>query len=358
MKSLDFESLVFFLIASCFLPAHSEASTGNISETEKFAWSETSGWINFRPVHGGVTVHDTHLSGFVWAADIGWIKLGVDSGGPYGNSTKDDWGVNRDTGGVLSGFGWSETSGWINFAPSHSGVTVDPATGVFTGYAWAANRGYIHFQNESPVYGVQTTNIDSDGDFILAESDICLGGDDRMDMDGDGVPDFCDPCPLNNPDTADSDGDGVADCVDPFPDNATYFSDVDSDGMPDLWEEENGLLSSFDDADDDADDDGLTNIDEFYLGTFANRVDSDGDGLSDFWEVEVGLDPSICVATEDSEGDYDIDGIDLAQFAEIFADRAGAADINGDGRVDTWDLTKIAAVFGRGNVCQDFSGAY
>ena len=39
--------------------------------------------------------------------------------------------------------------------------------------------------------------------------EACPGWDDSVDGDADGVPDTCDPCPLDNPD--DSDGDGVCD---------------------------------------------------------------------------------------------------------------------------------------------------
>lgn len=36
--------------------AASTVQASNISATDKYAWSETVGWINFRPTHGGVTV--------------------------------------------------------------------------------------------------------------------------------------------------------------------------------------------------------------------------------------------------------------------------------------------------------------
>jgi hypothetical protein len=41
---------------------------------------------------------------------------------------------------------------------------------------------------------------------VCDSADICPGGDDTVDTDGDAVPDFCDPCPLDNPDDADGDG--------------------------------------------------------------------------------------------------------------------------------------------------------
>jgi len=60
--------------------------------------------------------------------------------------------------------------------------------------------------------------------------DLCLGGDDGIDIDSDGIPDFCDLCP-DDPDN-DSDGDGVcaADDVCPTGDDGL---DADLDGIPD-----------------------------------------------------------------------------------------------------------------------------
>ena len=59
-------------------------------------WSENSGWQNFRPDNGGVTVNDTCLSGYAWAENIGWVKLGSGTG-PYDNTTSANWGVNKDS---------------------------------------------------------------------------------------------------------------------------------------------------------------------------------------------------------------------------------------------------------------------
>ena len=127
------------------------ASEGNISDTDKYAWSETSGWINFRPADGGVIVHATYLSGYAWGENIGWIKLGSDTGGPYANTNSTNWGVNRDASGNLSGYGWGTNVGWINFRPTHGGVTIDPGTGSFDGYAWSENTGWIHFKGTGGV---------------------------------------------------------------------------------------------------------------------------------------------------------------------------------------------------------------
>lgn len=67
--------------------------------------------------------------------------------------------------------------------------------------------------------------------------------------------------------------------------------DADGDGMDDFWEDQNGLDSSIDDSQDDADGDGLPNIGEFRAGTDPQNEDTDGDGHRDLWEMENLTDP-------------------------------------------------------------------
>jgi hypothetical protein len=69
----------------------------------------------------------------------------------------------------------------------------------------------------------------------------------------------------------DSDGDGVPDDEDAFPDDPDEYLDTDGDGMPDGWESEYGLNPFEKDAGDDLDGDGVSNIDEYYLGTKPNN---------------------------------------------------------------------------------------
>ena len=145
------------------------AATGNIDPVDKWAWGTNVGWINFRPEHGGVTVYSDHLEGYAWGENIGWIRLGSYTGGgshTYANTSEDNYGVNRDGSGHLSGYAWSTNVGWINFNPSHSQVTIDPATGSFDGYAWGENIGWIHFKNTGPAaYNVVV--VEGAGDIYL-----------------------------------------------------------------------------------------------------------------------------------------------------------------------------------------------
>ena len=64
--------------------------------------------------------------------------------------------------------------------------------------------------------------------------------------------------------------------------------------------------------DGDADSDGLSNYDEYSLGTDMHNPDSDGDGMADGWEVAHGLDP-----LDDSDADADPDGDGFSNLMEF-----------------------------------------
>jgi len=38
-----------------------QANASNIDPSDKYAWSENAGWLNFRDENGGATVFDDHL---------------------------------------------------------------------------------------------------------------------------------------------------------------------------------------------------------------------------------------------------------------------------------------------------------
>ncbi|MBK1832507.1 discoidin domain-containing protein [Roseibacillus ishigakijimensis] len=119
------------------------------------------------------------------------------------------------------------------------------------------------------------------------------------------------------------------------------FPDTDNDGMDDDYETQYGLNIGTDDSGEDADGDGLTNIQEFngtgvanYLGgTDPTNADVDEDGLNDFQEVSTHqTDPFVADTDEDglldgeevnttntdphqfdSDGDTYSDGMEVSQ---------------------------------------------
>ena len=65
----------------------------------------------------------------------------------------------------------------------------------------------------------------------------------------------------------------------------------------------NGLDPLTDDSGLDEDSDGLSNLQEYLLGTSANNSDSDGDLMPDLWEIENYLYPLFDDAGFDPDGD-------------------------------------------------------
>ena len=148
---------------------------------------------------------------------------------------------------------------------------------------------------------------DSDSDGVCESVDICPGGDDNVDGDGDGTPDFCDPCPLDVLD--DSDADGVCDSDDVCP----GFDDTvntDGDALPDDCDR--CPLDVLDDSDGD----GVCDSDDICPG-FSDLVDGDGDSTPD------GCDPCPKDPLDDSDGDGVCDGVDVCPGVDDNLDTDG-----------------------------------
>ena len=114
-------------------------------------------------------------------------------------------------------------------------------------------------------------------------------------------------------------------------DNLSFFAferDADGDGIFDSWEFTQGLdYSDPNDAVLDSDNDGLTNLAEFYRQTFPFDADTDNDGLSDGDEV---IEYLTIPRAKDSDGDYMPDGWEVANGLDpVTAD--GDDDSDGDG---------------------------
>ncbi len=117
------------------------------------------------------------------------------------------------------------------------------------------------------------------------------------------------------------------------PDMDCGISDIDQDGDVDLDDLASFLLA-YDGIDDDCDGDGVTNLEEIFLGA----VDVDGDGIPDDC-------PPPCIG--DLDGDGQVGGGDLGQlFAGWGACSGCPADLDGDGFVGGGDIGLLASNWG------------
>ncbi len=106
--------------------------------------------------------------------------------------------------------------------------------------------------------------------------------------------------------------------------------DLDGDGMPDRYEQLQGFNpTDASDATEDADGDGLTNGDEFGLGTDPHSADTDGDDLDDAEEGTRGTDPLV----GDTDGDGLIDGKEVFLGTDPLNE-----DSDGDGIADGLEI--------------------
>jgi PKD repeat protein len=158
-----------------------------------------------------------------------------------------------------------------------------------------------------------TTCLDSDGDGVCDDVDVCADSDDTVDADNDSIPDGCDTCP-NDPNN-DADDDGVCGDLDICPggdDNA----DIDGDGIPDFCDTCNDLLDSDSDGLNDCFDNEINSPCPNNVDANGVSVDSDNDGVADCIDLCDGddtadadgdgipdaCDDSVCVATSGNFG--------------------------------------------------------
>ena len=207
------------------------------------------------------------------------------------------------------------------------------------------------------VWGTNPNDTDTDNDLIDDYLEV-VGGTDPTDpdTDGDGTWDGVDAHPLDLDDDGindnvddDDDNDGVLDVDDAFPRNAAESLDTDgdgignntdtdddNDGMPDNWEEMYGLDTLYNDAGDDMDGDGFTNLQEYLNGTdpyvsdlsaaVKNDVDRDGDGDL-IWRDSVSGSNVVWIMQSGTRSSSSVLGSNAASFTvEAVADFDGDRD--------------------------------
>jgi len=156
------------------------------------------------------------------------------------------------------------------------------------------NQDGIVNTGETDPYNADTDGGgEADGSEIQNNRDPFDRTDDMTyDLDADGLTNGQEDLIGTDRANPDSDNDSLNDKDDPFPLDVRYTKDTDKDGLPDEYEEENGLkIDVRSDANEDLDNDGLTNLQEFIQGTDINNPDSDNDGEIDGDEVADGNDP-------------------------------------------------------------------
>ncbi len=171
-----------------------------------------------------------------------------------------------------------------SFAPEVSGsygikVVQTTAAGM-TGESEAVNVVCTIPNPADDIDWNDTTDTDNDGLTDVYEENYFETDPENADTDGDGLPDGYEVYYLGtDPKKADSDDNGISDADEDF----------DEDSLSNLREYELGT----DPCNADSDSDGLADNDEISIySTNPLKYDTDGDGVSDSDEIELGLDPN------------------------------------------------------------------
>ena len=207
------------------------ALASTIDPTDKFAYAQSTGWMNLRPDQSGggegVTVTLYHLSGKSYGQSTGWVEFGDGTpadGLHYSNTGAADVGVNVDALFNLSGYAYGQSIGWINFgwaAPNDANrPRINPATNQFMGYAYAQSVGWINLGTGF----LRTQDIlqleDTDSDYLPDAWELVQAGNlftlgFFSDTDADGITDWRELFSFRSLTTAnatsDYDGDGATD---------------------------------------------------------------------------------------------------------------------------------------------------
>ncbi len=128
------------------------------------------------------------------------------------------------------------------------------------------------------------------------------------------------------------------------------FMDSDQDGMPDSWETQYSFNpNNAADAAQDADADGLSNLQEFTAKTHPRNADSDADGLSDGQEV-------LHYATNPLVADTDTDGLSDGVEVNTHHTSPTSIDSDSDGMPDGWEVTHTLNPLSAADAIQDADG--
>ncbi len=208
---------------------------------------------------------------------------------------------------------------------------------------------------QEAVAGSDPLNSDSDADRLDDHAEVMLLGSSPIlpDTDYDTVGDYTEVISYTtNPASSDTDGDGLPDPweilygLDPLVDDAA--DDPDGDGRSNLQEFGDGTNPVHPDSDDD----GLYDGDEVIQGTDPLDFDSDDDGLSDGVEVSSGTDP----LDDDSDDDGILDGLEPGWNADLDGDGLVSAldtDADGDGLSDPTEDSDLDGELDPGETAAD-----
>lgn len=148
---LRIKNLILLFTIYYLLVANFAFAATNISSSDRYAWNDNIGWIDFYSTNNLNVFYD-RLEGYA-SSSVGDVAFNCNSTpngdictGPAGN-----WKTSNDGSGHLSGWAWNDLIGWISLDSATAGssyfyqAVINFSTGEFSGWAWNDVAGWISF---------------------------------------------------------------------------------------------------------------------------------------------------------------------------------------------------------------------
>ena len=185
----------------------------------------------------------------------------------HAGETLEDWTLEFD-------FDREIASIWNGVIEAHEGNHYVIKNAGYNAYIAAGETISVGFNGEGGTAGIVPNNCR-----VISSAYVGTEEDGFKDTDGDGLADELEIFFETDVNNTDTDGDGLSDYEEVYETSTDpTLADSDEDGISD--------------ADEDEDEDGLTNTEELAAGTICDDKDTDGDGFADGQEVKkLGTDP-------------------------------------------------------------------
>lgn len=227
-----------------------------------------------------------HLDSDWGSGFVGTITITNDS-----EQAIEDWRLEFDFDRNITGIwnGLVESHEGNHYVIKNAGYNADIAPGQTVSFGFSGVGGTVEIVPQN--LELYSYVVDEEED-----DDVKIEIDYEKDTDNDKVPDYIEEFFGMDINSSDSDNDALSDYIEIYYTGTDpIYVDTDGDGMVD--------------GDEDADNDGLTNLEEISLQTDPSRLDTDGDLLSDYDEIKVyRTNPLIF----DTDGDRAGDGIEVS----------------------------------------------
>ena len=271
-----------FVLAGTKAHLYNVTVSNNVTDSDDTSGGDCGGLRN-NAAAADFTVHNSIIAGNVDGSSMGTDAPDCSSILGFTSQGNNLIGINTSCAGFTNAVSGDQVG--------TSGSPVDPLLSVLSN-AWGGPTSTHALTISSPSKNAgDAGGCEYDDDFGGSNPDVALALDQRQVI----RPATGTACDIGALELQDNDSDGIPD--------GGVDGDDDEDTMTYFYENNNGLNPLVNDAAGDLGLDGLTNLEEFNLGTAANDPDTDGDSIRDNLDPEPLVGPNHCTGASATMSD-------------------------------------------------------